>query len=432
MKKKIPLYLQILIGMAIGLIWGIIAVQVNLEVFTVKWIKPWGTIFLNLLKLIAVPLIFVSLVKGISGLTNISRLSSIGLKTLGLYIFTTIAAITIGLVLVNIIQPGNTFPDEKQEIYQEKFGATLSDKETQAKNLTQETPLQFIVDMVPDNIIKSMGDNSKMLQIILFALLFAISMVLLPSAKTKPVRDFVDSLNDIVLKLIDIIMLSAPYGVFALLAALVVDFSGDSDLFAALGLYFITVVLGLFIMITIFYPLLLSVLIRKIRYLKFFKGIMPAQLVAFSTSSSAATLPVTMKQVTNDLGVDDEIADFVLPVGVTINMDGTSCYQAIAAVFIAQVFGIDLSFGQQLTIVLTALLASIGSPGVPGGSIVMLIIVLTSVGIPVEGLALILGIDRPLDMLRTAVNVTGDSSVSTIVAKFEGKLDSAKLFKKEN
>ena len=422
------MYVQILIGMGVGLIWGIIAVQLDLQIFTIKWIKPWGTIFLNLLKLIAVPLIFVSLVKGISGLSNISRLSSIGLKTLGLYLFTTLMAIIVGLALVNIIQPGNTFPDEKQTIYQEKFGASITDKQTEAQNLTQETPMQFIVDMVPDNIIKAMGDNSKMLQIILFAILFAVSMVLLPAAKVKPVRDFVDSLNDIVLKLIDLIMYTAPYGVFALLAGLVVDFAGDADLFTALGLYFLTVVLGLVLLILGFYPLLLRVMVKKLRYIKFFKGIMPAQMVAFSTSSSAATLPVTMKQVTRELGVEDEIADFVLPVGVTINMDGTSCYQAIAAVFIAQVFGIDLSFGQQLTIVVTALLASIGSPGVPGGSIVMLIIVLTSVGIPVEGLALILGIDRPLDMLRTVVNVTGDSSVSTIVANMEGKLERDKLF----
>jgi len=429
MKKRIPLYIKILIGMVIGLLWGIVAMQLNLEEFTTKWIKPWGTIFLNLLKLIAVPLIFVSLVKGISGLSNISKLSSMGLKTLGLYIASTLCAITIGLLLVNTIQPGNTFPDEKQAEYQQKFGASLSDKQETAKEF-EETPLQFIVDMVPSNIVNAMTDNSKMLQIILFAILFAISMILLPSETVKPVRSFIDSLNDIILKLIDMIMWTAPYGVFALLAALVVDFAGDADLFAALGLYFVTVVIGLLLMIVVFYPLFLRLFIKKLPLLKFFKGIIPAQLVAFSTSSSAATLPVTMKQVTNELGVDNEVANFVLPVGVTINMDGTSCYQAIAAVFIAQVFGIDLSFGQQLTIVLTALMASIGSPGVPGGSIVMLIIVLTSVGIPIEGLALILGIDRPLDMMRTAVNVTGDSTVSTIIAKMEGKLDRTKLFGK--
>jgi len=427
MKKRIPLYLQILIGMAIGLIWGLVAVNFNLEEITTRWIKPWGTIFLNLLKLIAVPLIFVSLVKGISGLSNISKLSSMGLKTLSLYIVSTLVAITIGLVLVNLIKPGNTFPAEKQAEYQEAFGAKISDKQSAAEDFAEQSPLQFIVDMVPENIFKASTDNSKMLQIIVFAILFAIAMILLPDKTIAPVKSFFDSLNDIILKLIDMIMLTAPYGVFALLAALVVDFSGDADLFTALGLYFVTVVLGLFIVMLVFYPLFLKIFVRKAKFGKFFKGIIPAQMLAFSTSSSAATLPVTMKQVTRELGVDKEVASFVLPVGVTINMDGTSCYQAIAAVFIAQVFGMDLSFGQQLTIVLTALMASIGTPGVPGGSIVMLIIVLTSVGIPVEGLALILGVDRPLDMLRTVVNVTGDSSVSTIVAKTENKLDLSKL-----
>ncbi len=425
--KKIPLFVQIMIGMAIGIAWGLFAVRFNLEKFTLDWIKPWGTIFLKLLKVIAVPLIFVSLVKGISGLSNISKLSSMGLKTLGLYILSTVFAISIGLVLVNIIQPGNTFPDEKKLEYQEKFGATVENNQSTANELRDESPLYFIVDIVPDNIVKAMSDNSKMLQVILFAILFAVSMILLPKDKVKPVKKFISSLNDIILKLIDIIMMIAPIGVFALLAALIVDFSGDTELFTALGLYFLTVVLGLFIMIVAFYPLFLKVFFRKVKFMKFFKAIIPAQMVAFSTSSSAATLPVTMKQVTDEIGVSKGVANFVLPVGVTINMDGTSCYQAIAAVFIAQVFGIDLSFGQQLIIVLTALFASIGSPGVPGGSIVMLIIVLTSAGIPVEGLALILGVDRPLDMLRTAVNVTGDSTVSTIIARTEGEVDNIKI-----
>ena len=425
--KKIPLFIQIIIGMLLGIIWGLVAVKFNLEKATSDWIKPWGTIFLNLLKVIAVPLIFVSLVKGISSLSNISRLSSMGLKTLALYVVSTLFAITIGLVLVNTIGPGNTFPEEKKIEYQEKFGTTIQDKQTAAEKLKDKSPLFFIEDMVPDNIVKAMSDNSKMLQIILFAILFAIAMILLPEKRVKPVRKFIVSLNDIILKLIDMIMATAPIGVFALLAALIVDFSGDVELFTALGLYFITVVIGLFIIILIFYPIFLKIFFKKAKILNFFKAILPVQIVAFTTSSSAATLPVTMKQVKNELGVGKEVANFVLPVGVTINMDGTSCYQAIAAVFIAQVFGIDLTFGQQITIVLTALMASIGSPGVPGGSIVMLIIVLTSVGIPVEGLALILGIDRPLDMLRTVVNVTGDSTVSTIVATTEKQLDVEKF-----
>ena len=425
--RKIPLFVQIIIGMVLGIIWGLAAVQFNFEKFTSDWIKPWGTIFLNLLKLIAVPLIFVSLVKGISGLSNISKLSSMGLKTLGLYIMSTIFAISIGLVLVNAIGPGNTFPEEKKLQYQEQFGSTVVDKQVAAEAIKDQSPLYFIVEMVPDNIFKALGDNSKMLQIILFAILFAVAMIILPRERVKPVKKLISSLNFIILKLIDMIMYTAPIGVFALLAALIVDFSGDAELFTALGLYFLTVVLGLFLIITVFYPMFLKVFFRKVKYLKYFKAIMPAQMVAFSTSSSAATLPVTMKQVINEIGVSKGVANFVLPVGVTINMDGTSCYQAVAAVFIAQVFGIDLTLGQQLTIVLTALMASIGSPGVPGGSIVMLIIVLTSAGIPIEGLALILGIDRPLDMLRTVVNVTGDSTVATIIARTEGESDNIKI-----
>ena len=429
MIKKIPLYLQIIIGMALGLGWGIVAMNTNLITFTEDWIKPWGTIFINLLKLIAVPLVFVSLIKGISGLNNIGKLSQLGLKTLGLYVLSTLGSIAIGLAAVNIIAPGKTFPPEKRAEYLEKFGGHLEANSSAAQQIQDQSPLQFLVDMVPDNILAAGSNNSNMLQVIVFAILLSMAMILLPEGKVRPFRHLVDSLNDIILKLIDLIMQSAPIGVFALLAGLVVDFSGDTDLFKALGLYFITTVLGLCACIYLLYPVFLKVFIRKIRFWKFAKGILPTQMVAFSTSSSAATLPVTMKQAQEEIGCSEEITNFVLPVGVTINMDGTACYQAIAAVFIAQVFGMDLTILQQLTIVFTALLASIGSPGVPGGSIVMLIIVLTSVGIPVEGLALILGIDRPLDMLRTVVNVTGDTAVCTVVAKSEGMLDPSKVLK---
>jgi Na+/H+-dicarboxylate symporter len=421
-RKKVSLIWKILIGMVLGIGWGLLAVAIGWDRFTTNWISPWGTIFINLLKLIAVPLIFVSLVKGISSLTNISKLSRIGIKTISIYMVTTVFAVFVGLVLVNIIKPGDTFPEEKQLVYQEKYSASVLESEDLAAKKKEESPLQFIVDMVPDNIIGAASDNSNMLKVIFFAIIFGIAMVLLPQDKTTTVRDFFDGLNEVIMKLIDMIMLTAPYGVFALMAGLVVDFSGDIELFTALGLYSLTVTLGLFFMILIFYPTIIRIF-SGIKYVGFLRGILPAQLVAFSTSSSAATLPVTKEQVENELGVSEEISSFVLPVGVTINMDGTSCYQAIAAVFIAQVFGIDLTLTQQLTIVLTATLASIGAPGIPGGSIVMLVIVLTSVGLPVEGLALILGVDRPLDMLRTVVNITGDSTVSVVVAKSENELN---------
>ena len=421
MLKKLPLWAKIFIGMGLGILFGLISVWLEWETFTNDWVKPWGTIFLKLLKLIAVPLIFVSLVKGISSLTDITKLSRIGYKTIAIYLITTVFATTVGLAMVNIFKPGDVFPDEKQEQYREQFGGQVEIRQESAREFEKQSPLFFFEDMIPENFFRAAGDNSKMLQIIFFAILFSIALVLVPGDKTQVVKDFFDGLNNVILKIVDLIMRFAPIGVFALMAALVVDFSGDADIFTALGMYMLTVIIGLFILILGLYPLMMR-LFAGYRITAFMKAILPAQLVAFTTSSSAATLPVTMKQVTNELGVSKPIANFVLPVGVTINMDGTSCYQAIAAVFIAQVFGIDLTLVQQLTIVLTATLASIGSPGIPSGSIVMLIIVLNSVGLPVEGLALILGVDRPLDMLRTVVNITGDSTVSSIVARSEGEL----------
>lgn len=407
--------------MGIGILLGLVAVWTNLEKFTSDWIQPWGNIFLKLLKMIAIPLIFVSLVKGISSLSNISKLSRIGLKTIVIYIITTVIATTVGLGLVNVIQPGNVFPEEKKEEYRERFLSDISEKQITAESVQDQSPLRFFEELVPENVFFAAGDNSKMLQIIFFAIIFGIALVLIPNKKTEVVKDFFDGLNDIIIKIIDIIMRFAPYGVLALMAGLIVDFSGDVEVFSALGMYMLTAGIGLFALILVFYPLLARIF-SGIRYREFFRGVLPAQLVAFSTSSSAATLPVTLKQVTKEFKVSKSVANFVLPVGVTINMDGTSCYQAVAAVFIAQVFGMDLSISQQISIVLLATIASIGTPGVPGGSIVMLIIVLNTVGIPAEGLALILGVDRPIDMLRTSVNVTGDATVASMVAKSENAI----------
>ena len=423
MKKKrtFPLWLKIILGMVIGVLWGIIAVYFGFNEFTLDWIKPFGTIFLNLLKLIAVPLIFFSLVKGISNLTDISRLSRMGLKTIGIYLISTLIATTIGLGLVNTLNPGSTFPEERQAELQERYEVDIKEKEISAEKVKEDSPLQFLVDMVPENIIGAASDNSNMLQVIFFAIIFAIAMVVVPGEKIKSVKAFVDGFTEILLKIIDFIMKFAPYGVFALMAALVVEFSGDADLFVALGNYAGTVVLGLLLIIFLVYPFFIWIFAR-VKYTDFFRAIFPAQMLAFTTSSSAATLPVTLKRTTENLGVSKTVGNFVLPIGVTINMDGTSCYQAIAAVFIAQVFGLELTLAQQVTIVMTATLSSIGTPGVPGGSIIMLVIVLSSVGLPAAGLGLILGVDRPLDMIRTAVNITGDSTVSTIISKSEGDL----------
>jgi len=416
--KKIALHWKIIIGMLFGVVYGLIASKLLWTDFTNDWIKPWGVIFVNLLKLIAVPLVFASLVKGVASLSDISRLSRIGAKTIAFYLMSTIVSVTIGLILVNIIEPGSDFDKSSIDLSNKSASEKIIDAETVSK----EGPLQFVVDIVPTNIIKASANNSNMLQVIFFAILFGISMVMLPDKNTKFVKGFFDGINDIILKIVDLIMLISPYGVFALLSSLVVDFGASSSLFIALAKYSLTVIVGLLIMILVIYPFIIKIF-TKIKYFIFFKGLSPAQMLAFSTSSSAATLPVTMERCEEHLGVSEEISSFVLPLGATINMDGTSLYQAVAAVFIAQAFGIDLDLSQQLTIVLTATLASIGAAAVPGAGMVMLVIVLGAINVPAEGLALIFGVDRILDMLRTVVNVTGDATVATVVASSEGKLN---------
>jgi len=418
--KKLALHWKILIGMALGVIFGLVMSYVTGGAqFVGDYIKPFGTIFINLLKLIAVPLILASLIKGVSDLKDISKLSQMGGRTIVTYLLTTLTAVTIGLVLVNIIQPGKSISvDTRQELV-EAYSSDTKAKQMAAAKQKEAGPLEPLVKVVPSNIFLAASNNSNMLQVIFFALFFGIGMILLPVKKVKPVKEFFDSFNEIILKLIDLIMLAAPYGVFALLAALVVE-APSLELFKALGLYAITLILGLAIMIVV-YIIIVRVFTKK-KSSFFMRGIAPAQLLAFSTSSSAATLPVTMECVEDNLGVDEEVASFVLPIGATINMDGTSVYQGVAAVFIAQAFGLDLSLSAQLGIVFTATLASIGTAAVPSAGIVMLVIVLAQAGIPEAGLALIFAIDRPLDMCRTVVNVTGDAAVSMLVAKSIKKL----------
>ena len=419
--KKLALHWKIIIGMVLGVLYGLVAAQLGWVDFTKNWVKPWGVVFINLLKLIAVPLVFASLIKGVSSLSDISRLSRIGSKTIGIYLVSTVIAVTFGLLLVNIIQPGKSFSEEKRLELKEQYASKAGEKIASAEHVKDEGPLQFVVDVVPSNFIQAAGNNRNMLQVIFFAILFGIAMVMLPSEKTTYVKGFFDGVNDIILQIVDIIMLGAPYGVFALLGGLVVDFGASAELFQALGIYSITVIAGLLLMILLVYPMFLK-MFTKIKYLDFFKGIAPAQMLAFSTSSSAATLPVTMERCEDHLGVSEEVSSFVLPLGATINMDGTSLYQSVAAVFIAHAFGYDLDLAQQLTIVLTATLASVGAAAVPGAGMVMLVIVLSAIGIDPEGIALIFAVDRILDMLRTVVNVTGDATVATVVAATEGQI----------
>ena len=418
--KKLALHWKILIGMALGVFFGLILSFLdNGDRFISDYIKPFGTIFINLLKLIAVPLILASLIKGVSDLKDISKLSKMGGRTIITYLITTLTAVIIGLVLVNVIEPGKSISVETRNELVEAYSTDTKAKQEAAAKQRESGPLKALVDMVPSNIFLAASNNRNMLQVIFFALFFGIGMILLQGKEVKAVKEFFDSFNVIILKLIDLIMLSAPYGVFALLAALVVE-APSIELFKALALYAITLLLGLSIMIFIYTIVVQLFTKKKISF--FMKGMAPAQLLAFSTSSSAATLPVTMECVKDKLGVDKEVASFVLPIGATINMDGTSVYQGVAAVFIAQAFGLDLSLTAQLGIVFTATLASIGTAAVPSAGIVMLVIVLAQAGIPEAGLALIFAIDRPLDMCRTIVNVTGDAAVSMIVGKSIGKL----------
>ncbi|HEY9169948.1 MAG TPA: dicarboxylate/amino acid:cation symporter [Lutibacter sp.] len=423
--KKMALHWQILLGMVLGVVVGLLMTQFEGGKEIVQnWIKPFGSIFINSLKLIAVPLILGSLIKGVSDLKDISKLSKMGGKTISLYIFTTIIAVSIGLLLVNIIKPGNSISEETRQELVENYSGDAAKYSDEAVKQKESGPLQALEDIVPENIFGAASENKNMLQVIFFAIFFGIGLILIPEKKSKPVKQFFDGFNEVILKMIDLIMLAAPFGVFALLAALVVE-SPSIDLFKALIWYAFTVILGLALMISFYSGMVL--LIGKKSPSFFFNGISPAQLLAFSTSSSAATLPVTMERVTEHLGVDEEVTSFVLPIGATINMDGTSLYQAVAAVFIAQTFGMDLSLGVQLGIIATATLASIGSAAVPGAGMVMLVIVLAQAGIPEAGLALIFAIDRPLDMCRTTVNVTGDAAVSMIVAKSLGKLHEPKV-----
>ncbi len=473
-KKRLALHWQILIGMILGIALGIIAVyadgsfigmlvefatveskenlpdeegvyfaEKSSEYFSVKvdpddstktivkaykpfrgfvtnWIKPFGTIFINLLKMIAIPLIIASLIKGVSDLKNISRLSTMGGHTIILYLFTTIVAVTIGLVIVNVVRPGSGFSKETRDNLTAQFQDSAKEKIDNAEKQKEKGPLQPLVDLVPDNVIGASTANGNMLKVIFFVIFFGIGLILVDPKRAAPVKAFFDGLNEVILKLIDLIMLAAPYGVFALLAAQVVA-TPSLDILVGLLKYSACVVVGLGIMMFGIYPTLVRVMTGR-GYGFFFKGIGPAQLLAFSTSSSAATLPVTMERVEEHLGVEREVSSFVLPIGATVNMDGTSLYQAVAAVFIAQATGFDLSLGDQITIVLTATLASIGSAAVPGAGMVMLVIVLGAIGVPEAGLALIFAVDRILDMCRTSVNVTGDATVSMLVAKNAGKL----------
>lgn len=420
------LHWRIIIGLVLGLIYGVVAAAMGWGRFVENWIAPFGDIFLNLLLLIAIPLVLASLITGIASLADLQKLSRIGGKTIAIYLATTLIALIIGLAIVNILKPGHTVPDTMRDRLQQTYQGEVDARQGMAEETRQRGPLQPLVDMVPDNIFMASTSNRNMLKMVFVAFLFGIGLMLIPKEKARPMLDFFASLDALIIKVVEMIMVFAPFGVFALLADTIASIAGDNlaeigQLLGALGFYCIAVLLGLTIQTFVTYPVLLR-LFTPLKVRTFFPGIAPAQAVAFSTSSSAATLPVTMEMAEDNLGVSEEVASFVLPLGATINMDGTGLYQAVAAVFIAQTLGMELDLAAQATIVFTALLASIGTAAVPSAGIVMLVIILEAIGVPSAGIALIFGVDRILDMCRTVTNVTGDLTVATIVAASEGQL----------
>tara|TARA_B110000263_G_scaffold88762_1_gene77562 strand:+ start:707 stop:1987 length:1281 start_codon:yes stop_codon:yes gene_type:complete len=423
---KLDLHWKIIIGLILGLLFGILAASQGWGGFTNDWIAPFGKIFINLLKLIAVPLVLSSLITGVASLSDLKKLSRIGGKTITIYLVTTAIAVTIGLIAVNILEPGETVPEDMKIKLQNTYQSAASGKLEAAQEVKERSVLQPVVDMVPSNFFSSASNNRNMLQVVFIAIIVGIALIQIPKDKSRPVLEFMEGINDLVIKLVDNIMLLAPIGVFALIADTITSVAGNNinnviELLSALGFYMLAVIMGLLIHMLITYSVVLK-LFSKMPLKKFYQGIAPAQLLGFSTSSSGATLPVTMECCEDELGVSEEVSSFVLPLGATINMDGTALYQAVAAVFIAQTLGMDLSIGAQLTIVLTAVLASIGTAAVPGAGIIMLVIILEAINVPSAGIALILGVDRILDMMRTVTNVTGDASVAVAVASSENQL----------
>ena len=453
-----------MIGLVAGVVWAFLSSSLGWNQFTIDWVDPFGQIFIRMLKYIAVPLVMFSIISGVSSLKDLSKLGRMGGKTLGFYLMTTVTAVGVGLLIVNLFQPGNFISEEqriKNRLQYEKWVAATDgveildgknysadpryggieaeelelDEETKAQldarmeaaNKSKTSgPLQFLVDMVPENIVLSLSNQQLMLQVIFFSIFFGIVMAMIPDVKVAGLSAFINGTNEVFLKMVDIVMKAAPFFVFALLAGIIAkmaDTPGEViQVFKGLASYSGTLILGLLFLIFAFYPMVIKLFVRSVGYRKFFKNMSPAQLMAFSTSSSAATLPVTMECVEDNMGVSKNVSSFVLPVGATVNMDGTSLYQAVAVVFLAQMHMVDLTAIQQLTIVLTATLASIGSAAVPSAGLIMMILVLQSVGLNPAWVAILFPVDRPLDMLRTVVNVTGDATVSTIVAKSEGEL----------
>jgi Na+/H+-dicarboxylate symporter len=398
---------KILIGLGIGIIVGLF--MQGAQDFAVSYIKPFGDLFIRLIMMVIVPLVLSSLIVGAASTGDIKKLGRMGGKTIGFYLVTTALAVIIGIVLANIIKPGS--------------GLTLP---VDAEYAGREAPpiMEVILNIVPNNPIQAMA-NASMLQIIVFALFVGIAISLV-GKKAEPVRNFFEGFAEVMYKITGMVMQVAPYGVFALIVP-VVAANGPSVLIP-LGKIIGAMYLGAILHVLIVYSAAIKGF-TKLSVPEFYKGILPAQLIAFSTCSSAATLPVTIKCAEENLGVSKATSSFVLPLGATINMDGTGIYQGIAALFVAQVYALDLTIGQQVTVVLTGTLASIGAAGVPGAGLIMLTMVLTSIGLPLEAIALVAGVDRILDMARTTVNITGDAVAAVFVEATEEKYNTLEVDK---
>jgi len=412
---RLQLHTKIVIGLLCGVLLGAFANRLGYCEYVSTYVKPFGTLFIRLISMVVAPLVFASLVVGAAGLDDVRKLGRIGLKTLIFYTCTTVIAICGGLLLANTIRPGAGLPQEtRMKLAQE--GREQADERTVAPE-DKPTLKDVLLDIIPRNPIAALAEGN-MLQIIVFALLFGICLAMIPAEQSRPVTAFFEGVNAAMIQIVRLVVRLAPYGVFALIADVTANFG--TDILLTLLKYAVTVVVGLALHSVVVYSLAISGL-SKLRVGEFFRGIRPAQLIAFSSSSSSATLPVTIECTQRNLGVSRQVSSFVLPLGATINMDGSALYLGVSAVFIAQVYGMDLTIVQQLTIVLTATLASVGTAGTPMAAIVTLAIVLKSTGIPAEGIGLIFGVERLLDMCRTVVNITGDACCAAVVDSTEDK-----------
>lgn len=425
--KKPPQYLQIIISILLGVIFAVFSTKFNLPTsFTIKYIKPFGTIFLNSLKLTAIPLIFASIVVGVSGVENTSKLSRIGTKTLMLYTLTTVIAVVIGLLIANVVKPGYFFPEQTRTKLMELY-INNSTENIEISRDVSTGPLQFLVELVPSNFFNTLTNNLNLLQVVVLAIIFGIALLKTEENKRKPVIRFFSGINSALIEVVKIAMKLAPMGVFSLVTSMlieVVDTNSYTEVFGilySLTWYTLSTIGGLAVILFIIYPIMIKGF-TKISCNKFFKSIFPAQLIAFTTSSSSASLPVLLDNVETNLGISEEISRFVLPLGATVNMNGTALYLGVTIVFIAQVLGITLSLTEQLSIVAYVTVSSVGVAGVPGAAIVATTMILQTLGIPAAGLAIILIPEHLLDMCRTVINITGDAAVAVIVDNSENKI----------